>query len=92
MSRTETTSLSPALNSRVAGYSLGAVVGALSVASSNAAVIYVNAGNQILADTTPGNGNSQFYPVDLNGDSVVDFRLSTRIEAGVNLCRLLGHQ
>jgi hypothetical protein len=66
--------------SRLASYSSGAAVGAASLVSSNAAIVYVNAGNQFLVDTTPNNGISAFFPFDLNSDGVNDLRLRTRID------------
>jgi hypothetical protein len=67
--------------SRLASYSSGAAVGAASLVSSNAAIVYVNAGDQFLVDTTPNNGVSAFFPFDLNSDGVNDLRLRTRIDA-----------
>jgi hypothetical protein len=81
MTRNPSSSLSPVLASKLSTYFLGAVAGAMTVASSNAAIIYVNGNDQILTDSTPNDGVSTFYPIDLNGDSVVDFRLRTRVDA-----------
>jgi hypothetical protein len=83
MSRNSSAALSPTLNSRLTTYSLGAVAGAMTIASSDAAIVYVNGNDQVLADTLPGDGISSFYAMDLNGDSVVDFRLRTRIDTAV---------
>jgi hypothetical protein len=66
--------------SKSATCSLGALAGAMTVASSNAAIVYVNAGDQVLADTVPNNGISTFYPIDLDSNGVMDFRLRTRID------------
>jgi hypothetical protein len=74
-------SLSPSTSSRLASYSSSAAVGALSLASSNAAIVYVNAGNTLLTDPVPNNGGSVFYSVDLDFNGVTDLRLRVRAEA-----------
>lgn len=75
-------SLSPSTSSRLASYSSGAAVGALSLASSNAAIVYVNGGNTLITDPIPNNGGSAFYSYDLNSDGVSDLRLRVRSETG----------
>ena len=80
MPKTNRNALAPELQSKIFTYSVGTAVGLLSIASSNAATIYVNAGNQLLADTVINNGASTFYPLDLNSDGVIDLRLRTRID------------
>jgi hypothetical protein len=75
-------SLSPSTSSRLASYSSSAAVGALSLASSNAAIVYVNAGNTLLSDPVPNNGGSAFFPVDLDSNGVSDLRLRVRSETG----------
>ena len=75
--------------SRLASYSSGAAVGAASLVSSNAAIVYVNANNQFLVDPTPNDGLSAFFPFDLNSDGVNDLRLRTRTDATVTLAHVV---
>ena len=71
-------SLSPSTSSRLASYSSSAAVGALSIASSNAAIVYFNGGNTLLTDAVPNNSSYAFYSVDLNSDTVSDLRFVVR--------------
>jgi hypothetical protein len=71
-------SLSPSTSSRVASYSSSAALGALSLASSNAAIIYVNGGNKVLSDPAPNNADYSVFPYDLNADGVSDLRFAVR--------------
>lgn len=71
-------SLSPSTSSRLATYSSSAAVGALSLASSNAAIVYVNGGNTLLTDPIPNNGNYGFYPFDLDSNGTVDLQFLVR--------------
>lgn len=73
-------SLSSSTSSRLASYSSSAAVGALSLASSNAAIVYVNGGDTLLTDPSPSNGISAFFPYDLNSDGTNDLRLRVRSE------------
>ncbi len=73
--------LSPSTSARLASYSSTAAVGALSLASSNASIVYVNAGNTLLADPVPNNANYGFFPFDLNADSINDIAFAVRATA-----------
>ena len=73
---------SSTLGARIATYSAGAAVGALSIASSNAAIVYVNAGNQLLTDVVTTDSNFAAYSFDLNTDGNADLRLWTRDSTG----------
>ena len=70
--------LSPSTASRLASYSSTAAVGALSLASSNAAIVYVNAGNTLLPDPIATDTFFGIYPYDLNSDGVSDLRFAVR--------------
>lgn len=72
--------ISPSTSSRLARYSSSAAVGALSLASSNAAIVYVNGGDTLLTDPVPNNGGSTLYAYDLDSDGVNDLRLRVRSE------------
>jgi hypothetical protein len=70
--------LAPPLRSRLGAYSASTMVtGALSIASSDAAVVYTTA-NQFFTDSVKNDGNFAVFNVDFNGDSVTDLRLWTR--------------
>lgn len=69
------------LLSRLGAYSAGAVTGALSIASSDAAVVYVNA-NQFITDPFTNDSSYTTRDVDFNGDTVPDLQLWTRDATG----------
>src|SRR5262245_45276429 len=70
-------SLSNALRRRLGAYSTGAVTGALSIASSDAAVVYVNAG-PFITDPITRVFLYQAVDVDFNADTIPDLQLWTR--------------
>ena len=57
------------------------MAGALTLSGSEAAIVYINYSNQVLADPTPNNGASAFFPFDFNGDGAADLRFMQRIDA-----------
>jgi PEP-CTERM motif len=71
--------LTASLGSRLGNYSAGALTGALSIASSDAAVVFVNAEpDRFMDDPVKNDFFFASYDVDLNSDSVVDLRLWTK--------------
>ncbi len=78
------TTLTPSssLSARITTYSAGAAVGALTIASSNAAIVYVNAGNQLLTDVVTTDTFFAAYSFDLDTDGNADLRLWTQDSTG----------
>ena len=74
-------SLNPSLRSRLGAYSAGAVTGAFSIASSDAAIVYTSA-NEYITDATTNDPLFEVFPVDFNGDTITDLRLWTKDMTG----------
>jgi hypothetical protein len=72
------------LGSRLGSYSAGALTGALSIASSDAAIVYVNpTPDRFMDDPVKNDFFFASHDVDLNSDSVVDLRLWTKDSTNV---------
>jgi PEP-CTERM motif len=80
--RSRFTSVPGRLHNRIAAYSATTLTGALSITCSDAAIVYVNNGDQLLTDTVTTDTSYGAYSFDLNGDTVADFRLWTRDMTG----------
>ena len=73
--------LQSTLHSRLGIYSAGAVTGALSIVSSDAAIVYVNSG-VLLTDNLTTDGSYTAWSIDFNGDAVSDMRIWTKDATG----------
>ena len=80
--RNRNAQLSSSANQRLAAYSATTLAGALSITSSDAAIVYTNNNNALLVDTVTTDGSFASYSFDLNDDAVQDFRLWTRDNTG----------
>lgn len=76
-------SLTPALTSRLAKYSAAAAAGAVTISSSQAAIVYINYGNIVVADTNPADGNSAVLNFDIDQNGSLDMRWLSRHVATV---------
>ncbi len=66
---------------RYARAGAGAAVLAGTVTTAHSDVVFIDYHDQLLADTTPGDGTSTFFPIDINNDGIIDFRLRNRIDS-----------
>jgi len=80
--RARSTSVAVRLHNRIAAYSATTLTGALSITCSDAAIVYVNNGNQLLIDAVTADTGFTAQTFDLNSDAVADFRLWTRDTTG----------
>ncbi len=81
--RAKTTSqplLSASLSTRLSRYSTAAAVGAVTLSGSQAAIVYINYGNLLIADAVPNDGLRQTIDFDIDQNGTVDLRWRQGIE------------
>lgn len=69
-------------NSQITRYCAAGAIGlAGTVTTTDASIVFINYNDAFLPDTAPNDATSTFYPIDINQDGIVDFRLRTRNDA-----------
>jgi hypothetical protein len=74
-------SLSPSLSAKLSRYSAAAAVGAVTLSGSQAAIVYINYGNLLIADPTPNDNIRVLFNFDIDQNGTVDLRWRQSIEA-----------
>lgn len=67
-------------SSPLAAVAAGAV-GALSLGASEAAIVYVNFGDAVIADVAVNDGAARLFPLDFDGNGMSDLRLLVQADA-----------